>query len=354
MSFGLAAKGNLEKGMRENTRLSGAIRLHKHPCAQNALKPLRFFEEERKMKRNHRKFSSTLLIVTAFISLASAIVHADNIYVSSISDGTIVKFDSSGNKSTFASGLNWPVGLAFDRNGNLYVGTFGGITGTSTIEKYDPSGNKTTFAAGLGMPRGLAFDRNGNLYVSDIGYTSDKNGIVKFDPSGNRTTFASMAAPWDLAFDSSGYLYVSGVVMGWPWLNKVDLSGNVPTFASDLSDSWGIAFDRKGDLYVANQGVANEDGTFFSTIEKYDPSGNRTTFVSGLAHYATGLAFDSSGNLLAISGNDILKFDSSGNSTVFASGLLSDASWFIAVEPVPEPATLFLLTLGGLFLRRKK
>jgi len=38
-----------EKGMRrEVTYCSGAIYLHKNPCAQNALKTLRFFEEERK------------------------------------------------------------------------------------------------------------------------------------------------------------------------------------------------------------------------------------------------------------------------------------------------------------------
>jgi len=36
----LVAKGNLEKGMREQAHLLGAIRLHKHPRAQNAIKPL--------------------------------------------------------------------------------------------------------------------------------------------------------------------------------------------------------------------------------------------------------------------------------------------------------------------------
>jgi hypothetical protein len=38
----------MEQGMREAKHLSGAIRLHKHPCAQNALKLLQFFEEEKR------------------------------------------------------------------------------------------------------------------------------------------------------------------------------------------------------------------------------------------------------------------------------------------------------------------
>jgi hypothetical protein len=37
--------------MRENTHLSGAIRLHKHSCAHAELKPLNFFEEEGKIKK---------------------------------------------------------------------------------------------------------------------------------------------------------------------------------------------------------------------------------------------------------------------------------------------------------------
>jgi DNA-binding beta-propeller fold protein YncE len=47
------------------------------------------------------------------------------LYVAAYHDnGTIYKFDLSGNKSIFASGLGQPLDLAFDSSNNLYVANF--------------------------------------------------------------------------------------------------------------------------------------------------------------------------------------------------------------------------------------
>ncbi len=51
------------------------------------------------------------------------------------------------------TGLNVPIGLAFDASGNLYVGN----RGNGTIEKFDPSGNASVFATGLGDVEFLTF-----------------------------------------------------------------------------------------------------------------------------------------------------------------------------------------------------
>ena len=130
---------------------------------------------------------TTLFAVTVLVLLTSAIAHADNIYVSCFFGGTIEKFDSSGNMSTFASGLGYPEGLAFDSSDNLYASTEGSAQGSGTIEKFDSSGNRSTFATGLQSPAGLAFDSGGNLYAAN--YWSGT--IEKFDSSGNGFTFAS-------------------------------------------------------------------------------------------------------------------------------------------------------------------
>ena len=52
------------------------------------------------------------------------------------------------------------------------------------IYKFTPDGARTTFASGLFEPQGLAFDRAGNLFVAAGGT------VLKFTPNGVRTAFA--------------------------------------------------------------------------------------------------------------------------------------------------------------------
>jgi DNA-binding beta-propeller fold protein YncE len=69
-------------------------------------------------------------------------------------DGTITKFDSSGNGTVFASVLKdyGTMGLACDSSGNLYVANE--VDGT--ITKFDSSGNGSIFASGLNAPTFIA------------------------------------------------------------------------------------------------------------------------------------------------------------------------------------------------------
>jgi hypothetical protein len=148
-----------------------------------------------------------------------------------------------------------------------------------------------------------------------------------------------LAAPKGLVFDSSGYLYVaSGDIGTVGTIEKFNSSGNGTSFASGLAGPRGLAFENNGYLYVS----------CFTTIEKFDSSGNGTTFASDV--FAQGLAFDSSGCLFAATGNNIIKFDSSGDWSIFASGLYGAEG--IAAQ-VPEPATLLLFALGGFFASRR-
>ena len=57
---------------------------------------------------------------------------------------------------------------------NLFVSTSGG-----NIYEFTPSGTRTTFASGLSTPEGLAFDSSGNLYEAD----SASGNIYEFTPS---------------------------------------------------------------------------------------------------------------------------------------------------------------------------
>ncbi|MBI1321601.1 PEP-CTERM sorting domain-containing protein [bacterium] len=280
---------------------------------------------------------------------------ADFMYVS-LDNSTIVRYDVSlatgtdiqNSANVFVPsgrGLNFPIGLAFDKAGNLYAANSNG----DTITRYDTSGNQigTDFVPtgqGLNSPRGLAFDTVGNLYVSN-GFG---NTITRYDTSGNRIgtdfvpTGQGLSSPAGLAFDAAGNLYASNI--GNNTITRYDSSGNrigtdfVAT-GEGLNGPYGIAFDTSGNLYAANH--------LGNTITRYDSSGNRigTDFVptgQGLVN-PVGLAFDKSGNLYAanLNNNTISKYNSAG---VF------QFSWSTPVSPrflafVPEPSTY---VLGGL------
>ena len=76
-----------------------------------------------------------------------------NLFVSCVGDHTIYKITPDGTKSLYASGLDYPGGLAFDSAGNLYVAD--GFSGK--IYEFTPGGAKSTFASGLYYPVALAF-----------------------------------------------------------------------------------------------------------------------------------------------------------------------------------------------------
>ncbi|MCX5634217.1 MAG: PEP-CTERM sorting domain-containing protein [Planctomycetota bacterium] len=176
------------------------------------------------MKKFYQLFVKFFLLIV-ILFLVSPFTQADYIYVacSDGQNGTIEKLDTSGNRTTFASGLWNPEGLAFDDSGNLYVSNY------DVIEKIDSSGSRSLFALGLRRPIGMEFDKSGNLYVA---CSDGQNGTIeKLDTSGNRTTFASgLWNPEGLAFDNSGNLYVSN----YDVIEKIDSSGNRSLFALGL------------------------------------------------------------------------------------------------------------------------
>jgi DNA-binding beta-propeller fold protein YncE len=124
--------------------------------------------------------------------------------------GKIVKVDSSGNQTIFASGgiLGSPVALAFDRRGNLFVASPSLFN--DTIVKVDEAGTQSVFASGgnFAFVAALAFDVRGDLYVA----SAANNTIVKVDSAGIQSVFASggnLAGPVGLAFSPNGSLYVA-------------------------------------------------------------------------------------------------------------------------------------------------
>jgi sugar lactone lactonase YvrE len=128
--------------------------------------------------------------------------------------------------NTTANGLlNWPDGIAYDDEGNLFVANLG----NDTIIKIDFAGNATLFSDDSSLiraPGGLAIDGAGNLFVANY----DLHTISRFRmDTGAGELFAGpdstlMARPNDLKLSRAGGMLVSGKNGR---VSRVDAMGNI-------------------------------------------------------------------------------------------------------------------------------
>lgn len=150
-------------------------------------------------------------VATTFVSGLSgasglAFDKSGNLYVANFDGGSVSEVTPSGIVSTFATGFNTPVGLAFDNKGDLFVSD----ANAHSITEITPGGVRSTIYSipaingdlpdgNIFDPRGMAFDKNGDLFVSVF---SDL-ALFEFDEDGGFRRFAiSSTANW-IAFGPS-------------------------------------------------------------------------------------------------------------------------------------------------------
>src|SRR5438093_1039619 len=286
-------------------------------------------------------FKTTKVLRTIFLSLGAifALVtaaHAQNLYVSAQFPGShkIFEFTLEGVQSTYASGLLFPRGLAFDSIGNLFAAetvvpgdrdlSIGRVLKFNPRNKVSTAGSAANF-----FFEGLAVDIAGNAYVMANDQTSPTGAstIFKFTPDGERIVFGSVPSQgWGLAFDSAGNLYAADG--GAQTIYKFAPNGTRTVFVGPSAFAEGeypvgLAFDSSGNLFVSIETFSDPGA---DSILYFSPTGVKSTFTTGLTT-PRGLAFDTSGNLFVaeagvpeIPGGDILKITPGGMRTVFASG----------------------------------
>jgi len=98
--------------------------------------------------------------------------------------------------------------LAFGPDDSLYIA---GPTVTSfdSIWRINPAGDVDVFFKGLGRPQGLAFDRDGNLYVAAA--FRGRRGIVRISPQGEAKVIVAGTNLVGLAFSSAGEMAVVSI-----------------------------------------------------------------------------------------------------------------------------------------------
>lgn len=123
--------------------------------------------------------------------------------------GTIYRISEFGTPETFAE-LEPSVSayhIAFGPDGRLYV-TAPGLASYDTVHAIDADGSVQKHFRGFGRPQGLAFDKDGNLYLAAC--YRGKHGIVRIDAavSGAETIVAGMNLV-GLCFSRKGEMIVA-------------------------------------------------------------------------------------------------------------------------------------------------
>jgi uncharacterized protein (TIGR03437 family) len=260
--------------------------------------------------------------------------------------GTIAGSDWAGDGGSAASAiLIQPEGVLADGSGNLYIAD----AGDHRVRKVAPNGVIRTLAgtgvrgfagdggpavqAQLNAPYGLALDNQGFLYIADLGNAR----VRRVAPDGTITTVAgggslpagglnegspaailALSQPRNLVFDTGGNLYISD--FGGQRVYRMGVDGSLTT--------------------VAGTGVAGA-------------SGDNGAAVHARVNCPAGLAFDSQGALyIADSGSGLVRKVAHGLITSFAravtpTGLAFDAQGTLYVADISAGDILVIPATGS-------
>lgn len=188
-------------------------------------------------------------------------------------------------RSEVSRGIESPVGIAVDREGNVYISE----NEAGPIKVLDPEGEITTFdfpsAEGEQTPRPgrMTFDRDGNLYVIDRANSKvkvlDKERKLKFSlggPGDKRGEFKSLQ---DVAVDRQGRIYALDSA-GIP-VQVFDKKGKyIYRFGyrgdgqEDIAIAAGIFVDQADQVWVVDKGqhalkVFDRSGSFLRSFGRY-------------------------------------------------------------------------------------
>jgi hypothetical protein len=207
---------------------------------------------------------------------------------------SVFKIDVDRVMHPFLSEVMNATGVAFDREGNLYVSS----RMEGSIYKVKPDGQRSAYAQGMGVATGIAFDRDENLYVGDRTGT-----IFKINRDRQIFVFATIepsVAAYHLAFSRAGDLYVTGpTTSSFDRVLRVTPTGDVTSFYRGLGRPQGLAFDTHGNLYVAAS-LAGQRG-----VVRLTPDAQAELVVSG--YDVVGLAFGRKGSMILATNSSLVE-----------------------------------------------
>jgi streptogramin lyase len=277
--------------------------------------------------------------------------------------GTITTVAGNGNRDYSGDGdlatkasLAFPMGLATDRDGNLFIAD----ARNHRIRRVDAKTGIITTVAGQGIrglggdngpalsallsyPTSVTLDEEGNIYIADsenggIRRVDKKTGIIssvvgegtpgaKTDSSGTPTIRGLFVAPVGLTYDGKGSLYVADAFLNR--VKRVEVATRKVTivagkgvnqFCGDggpakeacLNQPAGVAMDADGNVYIADAGndrIRKVDGktgiiTTVAGTGQRGFSGDQGPAIKANLGFPTSVAVDPKGRLVFVEPNN--------------------------------------------------
>lgn len=140
-----------------------------------------------------RRHRSLFLALALFGLIEPGLAQAQTVYAADATDGLVIEIGSSGSVSNVFSGFPYPLGLAINSSGGVFVANY---FGSPPISEISPAGNITTFSSDSNIvdADSLAFSPNGTLWAMG------NNPNANYDNSSFYiVNSAGVAAPADLS-----------------------------------------------------------------------------------------------------------------------------------------------------------
>jgi hypothetical protein len=222
-------------------------------------------------------FSLAIRLCADLHSVANPAIAPDGSVITTISGARgqqipqpLVRITKRGEKSPYHCEIVNPTGLAFSRDGQLYISS----RNDGTVLRYTDYERLDVVAEDLGIPCGIVFDSKGLLYVGD------RTGrIYRIDPYGNKEEFAHLEpsiSAYHLAMDAEDRLHVTGPTFAMrDRLYRFSREGAAETLLEGFARPQGMAFLPDGDLLIC-AGYQGKKGVF-----RYSPEDG------SIQHYIT-------------------------------------------------------------------
>ncbi|MDA1185892.1 MAG: hypothetical protein O2930_14765 [Acidobacteria bacterium] len=209
---------------------------------------------------------------------------------------SIFRVTRSGSREPFATGIVNATSMTRGPDGKLYVSSrFEGA-----VYRIDDDGTHEQVASDLGVACGIAFDRDGWMYVGD------RSGTIFRVREGRATAFATIppsVAAFHLAMSPEQELFVTAPTLSpYDHIYRIDRQGLVRTIPSLLGRPQGLAFSPDGALHVT-EALAGASGVYrFGDLEE-PPE----LVLSGGT--LVGVAFGPRGEMAVVSNDSAYRFE---------------------------------------------